>query len=138
MENTYLNDNLDHKLSELSRREIQVIEKIMEGLPNKTIAAQLFISERTVKFHCANIYRKLGIPNRATLMARFFRLKLTGHSHVAESKSQLLPQLIDSVEQKKVNAGNLPSHDLTPGEIIPPIYFTQALGEDGGDIPNLI
>ncbi|WP_370167339.1 LuxR C-terminal-related transcriptional regulator [Marisediminitalea sp.] len=37
------------------------------------MATQLFISERTVKFHCANIYRKLCIRNRAALMARYFR-----------------------------------------------------------------
>lgn len=61
------------RLDVLSRRELQVAFKIMEGLPNKTIARQLFISERTVKFHCANIYRKLDIKNRAVLMARYLR-----------------------------------------------------------------
>ena len=65
--------NLDAKLDLLSKRELQVAQKIIEGLPNKSIANQLFISERTVKFHCANIYRKLEIRNRATLMASFFR-----------------------------------------------------------------
>jgi DNA-binding NarL/FixJ family response regulator len=65
--------NLDEKLDLLSKRELQVAQKIIEGLPNKSIANQLFISERTVKFHCANIYRKLEIRNRATLMASFFR-----------------------------------------------------------------
>ena len=64
---------LDQKLDLLSKRELQVAHKIMEGLPNKLIARELFISERTVKFHCANIYRKLDIPNRAGLMASFFR-----------------------------------------------------------------
>jgi DNA-binding NarL/FixJ family response regulator len=64
----------DHKkLDILSRRELQIALKIMEGLPNKTIAKQLFISERTVKFHCANIYRKLDIRNRTALMARYLR-----------------------------------------------------------------
>lgn len=65
---------LDERLTQLSKRELQVAQKIMEGLPNKTIANQLFISERTVKFHCANIYRKLEIRNRAALMASYFRL----------------------------------------------------------------
>ncbi|MDC8832357.1 helix-turn-helix domain-containing protein [Alteromonas gilva] len=64
--------NPEH-LEQLSKRELQVAHKIIEGLPNKTIASQLFISERTVKFHCANIYRKLAIRNRAALMARYFR-----------------------------------------------------------------
>ena len=63
----------EEKLETLSKRELQVAQKIIEGLPNKLIARQLFISERTVKFHCANIYRKLDISNRATLMAKFFK-----------------------------------------------------------------
>ncbi|QJR81469.1 response regulator transcription factor [Alteromonas pelagimontana] len=65
--------SVEERLALLSKRELQVAHKIMEGLPNKTIASQLFISERTVKFHCANIYRKLDIRNRASLMASFFR-----------------------------------------------------------------
>ncbi len=65
--------DIEKRLEHLSKRELQVAYKIMEGLPNKTIAAQLFISERTVKFHCANIYRKLDIRNRASLMANYFR-----------------------------------------------------------------
>lgn len=64
---------LDDRLDLLSKRELQVAQKILEGLPNKSIANQLFISERTVKFHCANIYKKLEIRNRAALMASFFR-----------------------------------------------------------------
>ena len=57
----------------LSIREKQIALKIMEGLPNKLIACDLFISERTVKFHCANIYRKLDIRNRHALVAQYYR-----------------------------------------------------------------
>ena len=57
----------------LSKRELQVAHKIMEGRSNKVIASELFISERTVKFHCANIYRKLDIHNRTSLMASYYR-----------------------------------------------------------------
>ena len=60
-------------LHELSKRELQVAHKIMEGLPNKLIANDLFISERTVKFHCANIYKKLKIRGRSALIAGCFR-----------------------------------------------------------------
>ena len=65
--------NITTQLETLSRRELQVTMKIMEGLPNKLIARELFIRERTVKFHCANIYRKLDIRNRACLMAAYFK-----------------------------------------------------------------
>ncbi len=73
MLDTQCSKTMEDKLSQLSKRELQVAHKIMEGLPNKRIATQLFISERTVKFHCANIYRKLEIRDRAALMAAYFR-----------------------------------------------------------------
>ncbi|MEM7418528.1 MAG: helix-turn-helix transcriptional regulator [Pseudomonadota bacterium] len=57
----------------LSKRELQVAHKIMEGHSNKAIALELFISERTVKFHCANIYKKLNITSRTALIAGCFR-----------------------------------------------------------------
>jgi DNA-binding CsgD family transcriptional regulator len=56
--------NKENIHEQLSHREMQVIDKILEGLPNKLIARQLFISERTVKFHCSNIYRKLDVVGR--------------------------------------------------------------------------
>ena len=55
----------------LSKREAQVAEKISQGLTNQSIADQLFISERTVKFHCTNIFKKLAITNRKMLISLF-------------------------------------------------------------------
>ncbi len=60
-------------IDSLSKRELHVASKIMEGLTNKAIADQLFISERTVKFHCANIYRKLNITSRTALISACFK-----------------------------------------------------------------
>lgn len=57
----------------LSKREAQVAEKISQGLTNRSIADQLFISERTVKFHCTNIFRKLAVTNRKMLITLFAR-----------------------------------------------------------------
>lgn len=59
------------RLNTLTRREMQILDKLMQGLPNKIIASDLFISERTVKFHCANVFRKLGVRNRAGLVVAF-------------------------------------------------------------------
>ena len=57
----------------LTPREIQVIELLVEGLSNKTIAARLGISDQTVKFHVAAICGKLGAANRTDAVRRAIR-----------------------------------------------------------------
>ena len=52
------------KLNELTRREIEVLKLIAEGLFNKEIAATLEISERTVKNHVSNIFKKIDVSDR--------------------------------------------------------------------------
>ncbi|MDP9313256.1 MAG: response regulator transcription factor [Chloroflexota bacterium] len=48
----------------LTEREQEVLALLAQGLPNKEIAGQLVISERTVKFHVSAILAKLGAGNR--------------------------------------------------------------------------
>jgi DNA-binding NarL/FixJ family response regulator len=57
----------------LTPREIQVLELLVEGLSNKTIAARLGISDQTVKFHVAAISGKLGAVNRTDAVRRAIR-----------------------------------------------------------------
>lgn len=56
----------NEKLSKfnLTPRQIDVLNMIMRGLPNKRIAAQLSISEPTVKEHISNILKKIGVNSR--------------------------------------------------------------------------
>ena len=49
---------------DLTAREIEVLELIAEGMINKEIAKQLYISEKTVKNHVSNIFRKLDVSDR--------------------------------------------------------------------------
>jgi DNA-binding NarL/FixJ family response regulator len=42
----------------LSHREAEVAELVTKGLSNKEVASQLFVTEKTVKFHLTNIYKK--------------------------------------------------------------------------------
>ena len=54
----------------LTPRERAVMEYLARGLGNKQIAAQLGITERTVKFHVSSLFAKLGAANRADAVAR--------------------------------------------------------------------
>lgn len=60
----------------LTPREIEVLELVAEGLPNKGIAERLGISDQTVKFHVATISGKLGAINRTDAVRRAVRAGL--------------------------------------------------------------
>lgn len=57
----------------LTERERQVLELIALGLPNKTIASRLEISEHTVKFHVGSVMAKLGAASRTEAVTRAVR-----------------------------------------------------------------
>ena len=57
----------------LTRRELEVLEVLAEGLSNRAIASRLGISEHTVKFHVASIFAKLGAENRTDAVRRGVR-----------------------------------------------------------------
>ena len=52
----------------LSNRESEVAELVSKGLSNKEVANQLFVTEKTVKFHLTNIYKKMSVKSRAQLI----------------------------------------------------------------------
>ena len=61
---------------ELTRRELEVLRLLAEGLPNKSIADALNISDHTVKFHLSAVYGKLGVQSRTEAVTRATRLGL--------------------------------------------------------------
>jgi DNA-binding CsgD family transcriptional regulator len=60
----------------LTGRELQVLRLVAAGETNKAIAAELFLSERTVDRHLSNIYAKLGVSSRAAATAKGYRHRL--------------------------------------------------------------
>jgi len=64
-----LNQPSTPDLNALTARESEVLNLLAQGLPNKEIAAQLVITERTVKFHVSSLMSKLGASNRTEVVA---------------------------------------------------------------------
>lgn len=75
--NEYLanRDNQDDPFSELTEREIDVLEEVAKGMSNKQIANNLHISEETVKVHIRNILRKLDVSSRVAATVLYFKNK---------------------------------------------------------------
>ncbi|TRX63322.1 LuxR C-terminal-related transcriptional regulator [Carboxylicivirga sp. M1479] len=66
-----------NKKIDYTKREIEVMEQLLTKVSNKEIGEKLFISDKTVKRHIANIYKKLGASNRseAISLARLYFAK---------------------------------------------------------------
>ena len=51
-------------LSDLTPRELEILQLILTGKTNKEIAQEIFISKKTVEFHLDRLYSKIGIRTR--------------------------------------------------------------------------
>ncbi|MFJ6353056.1 LuxR C-terminal-related transcriptional regulator [Streptomyces sp. NPDC092046] len=64
----------------LSAREHEVLELVAKGTSNREIAAELFISEATVKTHLTHVYAKLGAKDRAAAVAVAYQRGILGRT----------------------------------------------------------
>jgi pimeloyl-ACP methyl ester carboxylesterase/DNA-binding CsgD family transcriptional regulator len=81
------------ELGELTARERDVVLTAADGADTRVIAGKLFLSPRTVEHHLSAAYRKLGVPNRAALVALLrdsapdqapvTRYAVSGDTHIA-------------------------------------------------------
>jgi LuxR family transcriptional regulator, maltose regulon positive regulatory protein len=67
----------DRTLSGLTRREVDVLKLVAQGLSNRQIAKRLIVSEFTVKRHMANLLAKLDLPSRSAAAAYAARAGMT-------------------------------------------------------------
>lgn len=60
----------------LSKRELEVLQLMSEGLSNKEIAERLFVSLNTIKTHSSNLFFKLDVERRTQAIEKAKRLKI--------------------------------------------------------------
>lgn len=71
-------------LSDLTPRELEILQLVLIGLTNKAIAGEIGISEKTVEFHLGHIYTKVGVHTR--LMAGVWAIQ-----HGIEANAREIP-----------------------------------------------
>lgn len=107
----------------LSNREAEVAELVSKGLSNKEVANQLFVTEKTVKFHLTNIYKKMNVKSRAQLI-----VWCLPHLGFVENEQRVVaaPQapIINHTQ-----AGTIPAGSATVGNVTP---INRAMGYGAG------
>lgn len=92
----------------LSNREAEVAELVSKGLSNKEVANQLFVTEKTVKFHLTNIYKKMNVKSRAQLIVWCLpHLGFVENETRTENTQQTTPaaSFVNNASQSIVNGG---------------------------------
>jgi DNA-binding NarL/FixJ family response regulator len=110
----------------LTRREVEILRLVSEGRSNREAGQVLWVTDQTVKFHLANIYRKLGVRNR--------------HEAAQWARAHGLLDLAVSGELVSVGDGNVHGNGnstgtasggrltrLTPRYATPPVAFREPL-----------
>ena len=75
--------------NQLSNREQEVANLLLEGKSNKQIASSLRISERTVEFHLKNIYDKFQVRSRVELVLKLRESTVAEQGEIAENSDTL-------------------------------------------------
>ena len=78
-----------HGLSLLSKRELQVVRCLAEGLSNREIAERLKLSQHTIKNHLFRVFDKLGVSSRIELLFMTLSQAVPGHASGQDSKNGL-------------------------------------------------
>jgi len=98
----------------LSNREAEVAELVSKGLSNKEVANQLFVTEKTVKFHLTNIYKKMSVKSRAQLI-----VWCLPHLGFVESEAKQEAPAAAAQNTAYGTTQTIPAGNATVGTIIP-------------------
>src|SRR5918999_2300301 len=72
-------DESEAQKAGLTPSEQRVLASLAQGLSNKEIAQELWLTQQTVKFHLTNIYRRLGVANRTEAVLYAYKHRLVAH-----------------------------------------------------------
>lgn len=129
----------------LSNREAEVAELVTKGLSNKEVANQLFVTEKTVKFHLTNIYKKMNVKSRSQLI-----VWCMPHMQFAETEGEIAAAQPTAPAAPAINAAptTIPAGNSTvvqpirlagqplntaPVAIVPPIATRPIPGSGNGN-----
>lgn len=93
----------------LSNREAEVAELVSKGLSNKEVANQLFVTEKTVKFHLTNIYKKMNVKSRAQLI-----VWCLPHLGFIENEARQEAGVQATAAQAALNVGQAQANSMAP------------------------
>ncbi len=117
----------------LSNREAEVAELVSKGLSNKEVANKLFVTEKTVKFHLTNIYKKMSVKSRAQLI-----VWCLPHLGFVESEIQAQAQATTTQNQAAgASINTIPAGNATVSAMnnnVTPIRNDIGSGNGNGDI----
>ena len=63
---------MNHRADQLTPQEGQVVLALLSGSTNREVAAQLYVSVKTIETHLTRIYRKLGFRSRTQVIAAYY------------------------------------------------------------------
>lgn len=116
----------------LSNREAEVAELVTKGLSNKEVANQLFVTEKTVKFHLTNIYKKMSVKSRAQLIV--WCMPHLGFVEKEERQSQATTAPTQEAAQPSSEMANtIPAGNATVGQSNPINNIGSGIGSGGGN-----
>ena len=87
--------------ADLSRREQEVLNSLLENLANKEIGSKLNISERTVKFHVSNLLNKFGVRRRADLILLCYQKRSVTRLEISVSRTYVSRFVIGNWAQRR-------------------------------------
>ncbi|MCM2282716.1 MAG: helix-turn-helix transcriptional regulator [Bdellovibrionaceae bacterium] len=122
----------------LSNREAEVAELVSKGLSNKEVANQLFVTEKTVKFHLTNIYKKMNVKSRAQLIVwclpHLGFVENEVQATQARTEMAAGPAAVNTIPAGNATVSSAISATIAPASNVTPIRNDIGSGNGNGEV----